>query len=147
MAPKSKKPAGKQTRSAIADVVAREYTIHLHKRVSRRFLLYTALEDDADSNALKALLEIFSSTEWRSTVLFRFSDSIGPPSLTVSLSATLYEQNRWRLQTDSEEKQMGYDSMFRKEILEPMKPSRPLSRSNTCWGSTFRSLHFLVASH
>ncbi len=31
MAPKSK-PAGKQ-RSAIADVVAREYTIHLHKRV------------------------------------------------------------------------------------------------------------------
>ena len=28
-----KKPAGKQQRSAIADVVAREYTIHLHKRV------------------------------------------------------------------------------------------------------------------
>ncbi|KAF2872461.1 hypothetical protein BDV95DRAFT_606076 [Massariosphaeria phaeospora] len=28
-----KKPAGKTTRSAIADVVAREYTIHLHKRV------------------------------------------------------------------------------------------------------------------
>jgi large subunit ribosomal protein L31e len=29
----SKKPAGKTQRSAIADVVAREYTIHLHKRV------------------------------------------------------------------------------------------------------------------
>jgi large subunit ribosomal protein L31e len=29
----SKKPTGKATRSAIADVVAREYTIHLHKRV------------------------------------------------------------------------------------------------------------------
>lgn len=29
----TKKPAGKATRSAIADVVAREYTIHLHKRV------------------------------------------------------------------------------------------------------------------
>ncbi|KAF2709345.1 hypothetical protein K504DRAFT_379133 [Pleomassaria siparia CBS 279.74] len=28
-----KKPAGKTQRSAIADVVAREYTIHLHKRV------------------------------------------------------------------------------------------------------------------
>ncbi|KLU87996.1 50S ribosomal protein L31e [Magnaporthiopsis poae ATCC 64411] len=28
-----KKPAGKQQRSAIADVVAREYTIHLHKRL------------------------------------------------------------------------------------------------------------------
>ncbi|KAF1921917.1 60S ribosomal protein L31 [Ampelomyces quisqualis] len=28
-----KKPAGKTGRSAIADVVAREYTIHLHKRV------------------------------------------------------------------------------------------------------------------
>lgn len=35
MAPsaKTKKPAGKTQRSAIADVVAREYTIHLHKRV------------------------------------------------------------------------------------------------------------------
>ncbi|MCJ1479605.1 60S ribosomal protein L31 [Lambiella insularis] len=36
MAPKTKssKPAGKTgSRSAIADVVAREYTIHLHKRV------------------------------------------------------------------------------------------------------------------
>ena len=31
---KTKKPAsGKAGRSAIADVVAREYTIHLHKRV------------------------------------------------------------------------------------------------------------------
>lgn len=30
------KKTGKQGRSAIADVVAREYTIHLHKRV--RFL-------------------------------------------------------------------------------------------------------------
>jgi hypothetical protein len=29
----SKKTAGKTQRSAIADVVAREYTIHLHKRV------------------------------------------------------------------------------------------------------------------
>lgn len=28
-----KKPAGKPGRSAIADVVAREYTIHLHKRL------------------------------------------------------------------------------------------------------------------
>ena len=30
-----KRTAGKKQRSAIADVVAREYTIHLHKRVSR----------------------------------------------------------------------------------------------------------------
>lgn len=29
----SKKPAGKPSRSAISDVVAREYTIHLHKRL------------------------------------------------------------------------------------------------------------------
>ena len=29
----TKKPTGKATRSAIADVVAREYTIHMHKRV------------------------------------------------------------------------------------------------------------------
>ncbi|KAK4153280.1 ribosomal protein L31e-domain-containing protein [Chaetomidium leptoderma] len=29
----SKKPTGKATRSAIADVVAREYTIHMHKRL------------------------------------------------------------------------------------------------------------------
>jgi large subunit ribosomal protein L31e len=29
----SKKPTGKTQRSAIADVVAREYTIHLHKRL------------------------------------------------------------------------------------------------------------------
>ncbi|KAK0731317.1 ribosomal protein L31e-domain-containing protein [Lasiosphaeris hirsuta] len=29
----TKKPAGKTQRSAIADVVAREYTIHLHKRL------------------------------------------------------------------------------------------------------------------
>lgn len=29
----TKKPAGKTQRSAIADVVAREYTIHMHKRV------------------------------------------------------------------------------------------------------------------
>ncbi|RFU78872.1 50s ribosomal l31e [Trichoderma arundinaceum] len=29
----SKKPAGKAQRSAIADVVAREYTIHMHKRL------------------------------------------------------------------------------------------------------------------
>lgn len=33
MSTKQKKPAGKQ-RSAIADVVAREYTVHMHKRVS-----------------------------------------------------------------------------------------------------------------
>jgi large subunit ribosomal protein L31e len=33
MAPTAKKAAGKTGRSAIADVVAREYTIHLHKRV------------------------------------------------------------------------------------------------------------------
>jgi large subunit ribosomal protein L31e len=35
MSSKTKKPAGKTQRSAIADVVAREYTIHLHKRVRR----------------------------------------------------------------------------------------------------------------
>ncbi|KAK4136663.1 hypothetical protein BT67DRAFT_186984 [Trichocladium antarcticum] len=29
----STKPSGKATRSAIADVVAREYTIHMHKRL------------------------------------------------------------------------------------------------------------------
>merc|ERR1739848_603444 len=29
----SKKPTGKAQRSAIADVVAREYTIHMHKRI------------------------------------------------------------------------------------------------------------------
>ncbi|KAK3300121.1 60S ribosomal protein L31 [Chaetomium fimeti] len=29
----SQKPSGKATRSAIADVVAREYTIHMHKRL------------------------------------------------------------------------------------------------------------------
>ena len=34
MATKTKKPAAKPGRSAIQDVVAREYTIHLHKRVS-----------------------------------------------------------------------------------------------------------------
>ena len=33
MSTKTKKPVGKTQRSAIADVVAREYTIHLHKRV------------------------------------------------------------------------------------------------------------------
>jgi large subunit ribosomal protein L31e len=33
MSSKGKKPAGKQQRSAIADVVAREYTIHMHKHV------------------------------------------------------------------------------------------------------------------
>lgn len=33
------KPAPKKGRSAIADVVAREYTIHLHKRVRLVFLL------------------------------------------------------------------------------------------------------------
>ena len=34
MPPKSGKPSGKTAqRSAIEDVVAREYTIHLHKRV------------------------------------------------------------------------------------------------------------------
>lgn len=33
MSSKTQKPAGKQGRSAIADVVAREYTIHLHKRL------------------------------------------------------------------------------------------------------------------
>ncbi|PMD61576.1 putative 60S ribosomal protein L31 [Hyaloscypha bicolor E] len=33
MSSKTKKPAGKAQRSAIADVVAREYTIHLHKRL------------------------------------------------------------------------------------------------------------------
>lgn len=35
MSSKGKKPAGKTQRSAIADVVAREYTIHMHKRVRR----------------------------------------------------------------------------------------------------------------
>ena len=33
MSTKTKKPAGKASRSAIQDVVAREYTIHMHKRV------------------------------------------------------------------------------------------------------------------
>ncbi|KAK0734921.1 putative 60S ribosomal protein L31 [Lasiosphaeria miniovina] len=33
MSSKAKQPAGKTQRSAIADVVAREYTIHLHKRL------------------------------------------------------------------------------------------------------------------
>ncbi|KAB8304317.1 hypothetical protein EYC80_003727 [Monilinia laxa] len=33
MSTSTKKPAGKTQRSAIADVVAREYTIHLHKRL------------------------------------------------------------------------------------------------------------------
>ncbi|KAG9240049.1 putative 60S ribosomal protein L31 [Calycina marina] len=33
MSTKTKKPAAKAGRSAIADVVAREYTIHLHKRL------------------------------------------------------------------------------------------------------------------
>ncbi|EHA49834.1 60S ribosomal protein L31, variant 2 [Pyricularia oryzae] len=33
MSTKTKKPTGKTQRSAIADVVAREYTIHLHKRL------------------------------------------------------------------------------------------------------------------
>ena len=33
---KSNKPAGKTGRSAIEDVVAREYTIHLHKHVHGR---------------------------------------------------------------------------------------------------------------
>merc|ERR1711977_351275 len=33
MSTKAKKPSGKTQRSAIADVVAREYTIHLHKRI------------------------------------------------------------------------------------------------------------------
>jgi large subunit ribosomal protein L31e len=31
----TKKPTGKTQRSAIADVVAREYTIHMHKRVNQ----------------------------------------------------------------------------------------------------------------
>lgn len=35
MSSKGKKVAGKTQRSAIADVVAREYTIHMHKRVCR----------------------------------------------------------------------------------------------------------------
>ncbi|KAI9682963.1 MAG: 60S ribosomal protein L31 [Trizodia sp. TS-e1964] len=33
MSTKTKKPSGKTGRSAIADVVTREYTIHLHKRI------------------------------------------------------------------------------------------------------------------
>jgi len=33
MSSKGKKPTGKPQRSAIQDVVAREYTIHLHKRL------------------------------------------------------------------------------------------------------------------
>jgi hypothetical protein len=33
MSTKTKKSAGKASRSAIQDVVAREYTIHMHKRV------------------------------------------------------------------------------------------------------------------
>jgi len=38
---KGKKPAGKPQRSAIADVVAREYTIHMHKRVRSGLRLTT----------------------------------------------------------------------------------------------------------
>ena len=40
MAPKPKSGAKKPatTRSAIADVVAREYTIHLHKRVRLEYI-------------------------------------------------------------------------------------------------------------
>merc|ERR1712144_140963 len=33
MSSKTKKPSGKPQRSAIADVVAHEYTIHMHKRI------------------------------------------------------------------------------------------------------------------
>ena len=33
MSTKTQKKSGKTQRSAIADVVAREYTIHMHKRV------------------------------------------------------------------------------------------------------------------
>ncbi|KAH0578680.1 60S ribosomal protein L31 [Termitomyces sp. 'cryptogamus'] len=36
MAPAPKKKTGGKTRSALADVVSREYTIHLHKRVHGR---------------------------------------------------------------------------------------------------------------
>lgn len=43
----SKKPTGKAQRSAIADVVAREYTIHMHKRVR--------LRENTDPFALKFL--------------------------------------------------------------------------------------------
>ena len=46
-----KKPAGKPGRSAIADVVAREYTIHLHKRlhgVSFKKRAPQAIKDAAD---------------------------------------------------------------------------------------------------
>lgn len=39
----SKKPTGKAQRSAIADVVAREYTIHMHKRVRLREKKYRSL--------------------------------------------------------------------------------------------------------
>merc|ERR1712098_736190 len=35
MAPQDKSQKGKKTRSALNDVVTREYTIHLHKRVHR----------------------------------------------------------------------------------------------------------------
>jgi hypothetical protein len=43
MSSKGKKPAGKAQRSAIADVVAREYTIHMHKRVCRTRTYQTAV--------------------------------------------------------------------------------------------------------
>jgi large subunit ribosomal protein L31e len=33
MSSKGKKPVGKASRSAISDVVSREYTIHMHKRI------------------------------------------------------------------------------------------------------------------
>ena len=36
--PKQTKTSGKKSRSAISDVVAREYTIHLHKRVCLPYL-------------------------------------------------------------------------------------------------------------
>lgn len=37
MSTKTQKKTGKAQRSAIADVVAREYTIHMHKRVRTPF--------------------------------------------------------------------------------------------------------------
>lgn len=49
MSTKQKKTGGKQ-RSAIADVVAREYTIHMHKRVSRHHRNQTAQLQDGTAD-------------------------------------------------------------------------------------------------
>ena len=47
--PKQTKTTGKKSRSAISDVVAREYTIHLHKRVCPPYPTYVqAVEEEEE---------------------------------------------------------------------------------------------------